>query len=397
MTTTQTRFLTWQPDGRHETGIQWTHVPGFIGATWNPTTGCTRVSPGCDNCYAFALHDQRHIKNRDAARGVEFTPKEIAEIERYFPNLNHTQRVRLMEKVELPWAKQYDAPFSTVQVLDDFRLELPLRAKTRRAYFVDSMADLFHEDVDDLSLTRVFDVMEGAPEHIFMVLTKRPERMRDFLRRRRQNAEDYAVAWETHQLPERRTAPAAIAARQWADNPRSNIWLGVSAEDQQRADERIPLLLDTPAAVRFISAEPLLGSLDLTAIRHDDQFDKTGPQWLNALSGLTYFSDGDPGLRAPHLDWVIVGGESGPRSRPFDVAWALSLRDQCEAAGVAFFMKQLGAKPHLAPRGLEYGITYKGAPFTVPGAFVRMKHSHGSDMAEWSEDLRVREFPIEVA
>lgn len=266
--------------------IQWTD------ATWNPVVGCARVSAGCDHCYAFQLHDQRHVA---------------------------------WKRGRWPSAPaQYHQPFSRVQLMFG-RLEDPLRWRTPRRVFVNSMSDLFHPGVPDEFIEQVFDVMELAHWHTFQVLTKRPERMRAFLT-------DYYA----HCLREKYPKP-------WR-----NVWLGVSVEDQAAADARIPLLLQTPAAVRFISAEPLLGPVTL-----DDA----------ALAGL--------------LDWVIVGGESGPHARPMELGWARSLRDQCAAAAAAFFMKQLGS---------------------VNAQIFYMRDRHGADIEEWRERhlspaLDVREWP----
>jgi protein gp37 len=232
-----------------KTSIQWTNE------TWNPVTGCTRVSAGCDHCYAFAQHDMRHVAWK---RGR-------------FPTA----------------PAQYHLPFSRVQLLTD-RLDDPLHWRKPRRVFVNSMSDLFHEQVPDSYIAQVFSVMQRAERHTFQILTKRPERMARLCR---------------DVLP---LVP--------------NVWLGTSVEHQAAADTRIPLLLATPAAVRFLSCEPLLSEVDLS----------------------TYLSmDGKR-----RLDWVIVGGESGPHYRPMDLDWARSIREQCRAAGVAFFFKQSsGAKP----------------------------------------------------
>lgn len=350
----------------HTTAIQWTHVPGYKGETWNPTTGCTRVSPGCDHCYAFQLHDQRHVAWK---RGR-------------MPNA----------------PAQYHEPFSTVQLLEA-RLTEPLRARKPRAYFVDSMADLFHEDVPDGYLWAVFDVMRRSPQHIFMILTKRVDRMRDFVSRwcdlsgeasepklvrgpqatrethpsgRGQLFAEYldwlardtggepppGAAWPTFDWME----GPRWASWWWPNTPLPNVWLGVSAEDQARADERVPVLLDTPAAVRFVSAEPLLGPISFSS-PNDSRLDRF--VWL----------EGEPGR--PPLDWVIVGGESGQHARPFDLAWARSIRDQCAASGVAFFMKQLG----------------QGALVTPVADFPIQRRGHNGDPELWPADLRVREWP----
>lgn len=348
------------------TGIQWTHVPGYRGDTWNPTTGCTRVSPGCDHCYAFQLHDQRFVAKR-AGKAVS--------------------------------GKQYDKPFSQVQLLEE-RLTQPLRTKAPTAYFVDSMADLFHADVPDEYLDRVFATMAFAPWHIFMILTKRPERMRaylssaDLIERLRQVERDAAGSdvrlraalrfdrWADENWRGRAIVHAADADR-W---PLPNVWLGVSTEDQERADQRIPILLDTPAAVRFISAEPLIGPLNI------------GPYTRNARNGAA-------------LDWVIVGGESASprrRARPFHVKWARSLRNQCAYGDAAFFLKQLGSNvfdrndagfdgedESAWPEGTDEHVVgdlrsaYQGEPVGV-----HLRHHHGGNPEEWPADLQgCRAFP----
>jgi protein gp37 len=263
-----------------KTAIAWTD------ATWNPVTGCSHVSEGCRNCYAEAL-------------SLRFG------------------------RSKLPWT----APNAAENVkLHPERLKQPLRWKKPRRIFVNSMSDLFHEQVPDDFLVSVFMVMRGAwgpdgdllpveqrPRHIYQILTKRPERMRDFMRAR---------------YPEGYGLP--------------NVWLGVSVEDQRSADERIPLLLQTPAAVRFLSCEPLLGPVDLTALTVLEPEPPNGPgAWLNALTGHVA---GPDDMLGAQIAWVIVGGESGPHFRPMDLAWAASLRDQCQAAGVPFFFKQASGR-----------------------------------------------------
>jgi protein gp37 len=180
-------------------------------------------------------------------------------------------------------------------VLDDRLLTQPLRWKRPRMVFVCSMTDLFADFVEDAWIDSVFAVMTVAQQHTFQVLTKRPERMRRYL----------TVRWSL------------------GEKLFPNVWLGVSAERQEEADERIPHLLGTPAAVRFVSAEPLLGPIDL-------------------MRGALPMLKPVPGLGWAGLDWVIVGGESGSSARPMRPDWARSLRDQCVAAGVPFFFKQFG-------------------------------------------------------
>jgi protein gp37 len=234
----------------------------------------------------------------------------------------------------------------------------PLSWGKPRRVFVNSMSDLFHEDVPTRFIDRVFAVMALCPQHVFQILTKRPERMRQYVAQvlDRKCVTRIAIAAE-------RIRPGGAHTPEWLRNhayqpasevspPLPNVWLGVSVENQQYADERIPLLLQTPAALRFISAEPLLGPLDL-----------------------------QPAVRYAPIDWVIVGGESGPGARPFDLAWARSIVQQCQAAGVACFVKQVGAKPVF--EGTPVGV-FEGYDYEDP---------KGGDPSEWPEDLRVREFP----
>lgn len=343
-----------------KTTIEWTHMPGYEGDVWNPTTGCTRVSAGCDNCYAFALHDKRYKVNLDASHGADDGREGT-----------RTQRAR-RAGAALPFPKQYDLPFSQMQLLEE-RLDVPLRRKKPTCYFVDSMADLFHEDVPDEFLDRAFAVMGLAYQHKFLVLTKRPERMRAYMARLTDSAVAEYRDWPrlleaqmarlTDHIGSARMQAIceAPASNAW---PHPNVWLGTSVEDQKAADERIPHLLSTPAAVRFLSCEPLLGPLNLQV----DYFDGTHGWPKGELRN------------GSNIQWVIVGGESGPRARPMDLTWARSIRAQCRAAGdVAFFMKQLGSKPRMT--GVLGDLAF------------HVSESHGRDMDEWPGDLRVREWP----
>ncbi|MBP6636051.1 MAG: phage Gp37/Gp68 family protein [Sulfuritalea sp.] len=251
-----------------KTGIEWTD------ATWNPVTGCSKVSQGCKHCYA----------ERDWARLSALRVRPTAYTGRAFTDVAcHPER-----------------------------LAEPLRWAKPRRIFVNSMSDLFHEDVSDFFLVDVFAVMAAAERHTFQILTKRPARMRELLRNRgfidevaRKTRFEHGVTWLPLDYFDQLT----------------NVWLGVSVEDQATADERIPLLLDAPAAVRWISAEPLLGPVDVSRWLDDGRNEM-------ALAGT--------------LDWVVVGGESGPHARPMHPGWVRSLRDQCAAAGVPFLFKQWG-------------------------------------------------------
>jgi protein gp37 len=237
--------------------IEWTD------ATWNPVTGCTKLSAGCKFCYA-----------------------------------------------ERGFCRPYPGrDFTDVRMHED-RLTQPLHWKRPRKIFVNSIGDLFHEAVTREFLRDVFSFMEMCPQHTFQVLTKRPERMRDFIRLRYTNLS----------IPK-------------------NVWPGVSIENQKTADERIPILLQTPAAVRWVSYEPALGVVDFWRyIEHR----------LNPL---------------PHVQWIVAGGESGPKARPSHPDWFRSVRNQCQAAGIGFFMKQLTERGRKIP------------------------------FEQWPIDLKIREFP----
>ncbi len=289
------------------TKIEWTHVPGYKGETWNPVTGCTKVSPGCAHCYAERI-DARFKRGAGP----------------YLPGL------------------------ATITCHTD-RLGHPLRWASPRAVFVCSMSDLFHDEVPDEFIEAVFGIMAVASTHIFMVLTKRPERaLRWFTERggletreqlvARAAEERGLVVWDSsgsdrakYALVRLRLTDAQLERRRvWPGWPLPNVWVGTSVENQHWADVRIPELVQIPAAVRFLSVEPLLKPVDLSrylvCCPACDQ------------SHLGYCEDRKP---AP-ISWVIVGGESGPRARPMPVEAARQVRDQAVNAGVPFFFKQWG-------------------------------------------------------
>ena len=266
--------------------IEWTS------ATWNPVTGCTKVSPGCDHCYAETFAERwRGVAGHHFENGFDVT-------------------------------------------LRPERLEQPLRWKRPRRIFVNSMSDLFHEAVPDDYIVRVFDVMQNARRHAFQVLTKRHARMRAFVTRY------LSGEFATQPLE---TSPLAATI----ERPPPNIWLGVSVEDQKWADIRIPALLATPAAMRFLSCEPLLGPVDLRSIpyRGDVQYyvDSLNRRYRTSRE-YEWGTDCSFGLASlGSIGWVIAGGESGPGARPMVPAWVRSLRDQCQQARVPFFFKQWGS------------------------------------------------------
>lgn len=259
-------------------------------ATWNPCTGCTPVSPACDHCYAERMAG----RNLPVTAGHGFTPT-------FHPD----------------------------------RLDVPLHWRKPRRIFVCSMSDLFHEAFTEEQIDAVFNVFAAAPQHTYMVLTKRPERAKEFV---------------------------------GVVHP--NLWLGVTVEDQQRADERIPILLDTPAAVRFVSVEPMLGAVDLT--------DLTIPvtdACMDHVDALYCDVDSEDDLwHGNTIDWVILGGETGPGARPMQPEWALDLYRQCKAAGVPFFFKKAKWAPN------------DGAYLTVDGSTMDV-------LPELREMVLTREFP----
>jgi protein gp37 len=325
--------------------IEWTE------ATWNPVTGCTKVSPGCDHCYAERITERFHGPGS-------------------------------FERVEL----------------HEDRLDMPLRWRKPRRVFVNSMSDLFHDAVPDLFLEQVFDVMEQAAEHTFQVLTKRHARMRSFMQARQQREVEYAEKFKDCPTEAMRNSPAAEWARDRAANPPANIWLGVSVEDQKWADIRVPALVDTPAAVRFLSCEPLLAPLDLTAWMPPGVADWRcsgchrfygGPvqEVCPGCGREGYWSGSHTGNARPNgqpLGWVIAGGESGPKARPMHPDWARSLRDQCDAAHVPFFFKQWGAHAPWAPE--DYSEP-KGANVVYPDGRTGWVAGDDDHLTNWTRDL----------
>lgn len=286
-----------------DTSIEWTEK------VWNPILGCNRVSAGCGTADEGGCYAER-LAFRLAAMG-----------QAEYRGLTH----RLPDG-KVRWTGK-------VVCLPE-RLEQPLKWRKPVRIFVNSMSDLFHEDVPDEFIAQVFAVMTLADRHTFQVLTKRPERMARLVGTDRfidmllDAAEPF---WEAagHDGEVEMWNPWLI--ENW---PMRNLWLGVSVEDQRAADERIPLLLQTPAAVRFLSCEPLLGPIELS--------DVTG--WGDAAVRFL----GKRNLGPDAISWVIAGGESGPNYRPMDLAWIRSLRDQCKAAGVPFFAKQnSGPRTHM--------------------------------------------------
>ncbi len=321
-----------------KTLIEWTD------ATWNPITGCSVVDAGCTNCYAMQLAGTRlkhHPSRAGLTRVSASRPKWTGEV-----------------RLNADW------------------LDQPLRWKRPRRIFVCAHGDLFHSSVPDGWIDQVFATMAAAPHHIFQVLTKRPERAYAYL----------TQGWASR-------VQALLAPRYPALQvlePLHNVWLGTSISDQESADARIPKLLGTPAALRFISAEPLLGRV--TLIDRDPIKLVTGvdaqPQhrfYVSLLKGW-----GAPGYALPGIDWVIVGGESGPNARPMHPDWVRTLRDECADAGVPFFFKQWGAwgpaewkverQPDEAIEDFKVRAEAEGATHAI----APWGHLHEPDHRPWS-------------
>lgn len=299
------------------TGIEWAD------ATWNPIVGCTIVSPGCTHCYAMG---------------------QAARIERMQPGSHYAGTTR-PSKAGAVWSGK-------LALAPEHILAQPLHWRRPRRIFVNSMGDLFHEDAPDAWIDRVFAIMALAPQHTFMVLTKRSARMRTYLSQAGAILRDrWARAFEPGTLPiaqhqidawlsiSASTKHRALYGARLVPLPLPNVWLGVSTEDQRRAADRVPDLLATPAAIRFVSAEPLLGPINYRRIRIAPDHH----MMLDALDGYAITdSIAGSGQERAKLDLVIAGGESGPKARPMHPDWARSLRDQCATAGTAFFFKQWG-------------------------------------------------------
>jgi len=312
--------------------IEWTD------ATWNPVTGCTVVSPGCANCYAMRMAGTR-LQHHPSRAGLTKASKAG-------PVWNG--QVRLNEQ----WIDQ------------------PLRWTRPRMIFVCAHGDLFHEGVPDKWIDGVFAVMALAQHHTFQVLTKRADRMLRYMT-------GAGLATRIEALTSLRTSREGLlcGVERW---PLVNVWLGVSVEDQRRADERIPHLLATPATVRWISAEPLLGPVDLTRIDVDGWGEVTPLSGWSPEPGALDSAGRPAGEGHPRIDWVVAGGESGPGARPMHADWARSLRDQCAAAGVAFHFKQWG---QWSPLDLRAGGDLGG---DVSADRVRIVHPTGQSNLEVS-------------
>lgn len=320
---------------------------------WNPTVGCSRASSGCGGCYAERMAHRLQAMGRPEYQGLTRSTPD---------GPRWTGTVRLVEE----------------------RLDQPRRWRKPRRIFVDSMSDLFHESLSHRDIARVWRAMEAAPHHQFMVLTKRAERMQEWVTAFRENRRRTDVDPDDY------------------DRVFAHVWLGVSVEDQATADARISLLLDTPATTRLVSAEPLIGPVD---------FDPPGcPQghqegWSVGSDGATpfcnecssemahgwWFGDADR-----MINWVICGGESGPGARRCDPKWIHDIVQACKANEIACFVKQLGSYSAWRGRGtadIEAAWVNWEADPDAPEIRFPLRDRKGGDPSEWPEPLRVQEWP----
>lgn len=322
-----------------KTEIQWTE------ATWNVATGCTKCSPGCANCYIertppFRMHGRKFVRG------------------------------------------------TTGIVLHQDRLSIPLHWNKPKRIFVNSLSDLFHDDIPDDFIDQIFAVMALCPQHTFQCLTKRHRRMFEWFNRKPPFPKSVGEQNVGERIEAMRGSieDAPYHVPPFPGWPLPNVWLGVSVENQHFAAERIPILLKTPAVVRWISAEPLLGPVDL---------DTEGKDGLHAL-GCGDSSHKNLYEHCNGLDWVVCGGESGPRARPLRMQWARALMEQCKESGVPFFMKQLGVTPISDRKETDdWSPLFRDSAKQKPTGEFGFLFSLGKngDPEDWPMDLQVREWP----
>jgi protein gp37 len=341
-----------------KTGIQWTD------RTANPLVGCTHVSPGCKNCYA-----------ESAAGGARL--QQFPQYQGLVDEHGHwTGEMRFVPEV----------------------LEQILRLRKPQRIFMPSMSDPFHPAVKDEWLDRIFATIALSPHLTFQLLTKRPERMLEYLGKAYQRVCKVLQSYprsKTSSLRDNSTVEGMIGPMNLRVWPLSNLWLGVSVENQQAANERIPLLRQAPAAVSFLSCEPLLEAVEL--------FDVDGPVSI----AMEEVNPKETLFPAEVIDWVVIGGESGNGARPCQTDWIRSLVEQCRDVGVPCFVKQLGQFPvsreaestrtEVISREIYSEWVFKAAAqqgFDLERYHIlKLKDRKGGNPEEWPEDLRVREFP----
>lgn len=327
--------------------IEWTD------RTWNPVRGCSRVSSGCDNCYAMRV--AHRFSNEVMGKPGPYQGLTVL-------------RPKTAKRPGVDWSGR-------VHFIPD-ALDEPLSWRKPQRVFVNSMSDLFHDGLDNEQIAAVFGVMAACPQHTFQVLTKRPKRAAEWFKWIASAADPdggpgSAIACGIHAANYGANVDCLGLPDRW---PLPNVWLGVSAENQDTYNERVPVLVhQCTAALYWVSAEPLLGPLKLRGTGHI------------------------------HLGWVVAGGESGAGARPFDTRWPRSLIRECRESGIPIFVKQLGARPCMRETAWQ-NLRESAVPLLSPRSEhetvrsaglvqLAMNDSKGGDWSEWPEDLRVREFP----
>jgi protein gp37 len=322
-----------------KSNIPWTD------ATWNPVVGCTHAgSPACDNCYARDGHEKRHKAYCEGK--LQNTP-------------------------------QYAQPFEKVQLIPE-RLSDPLRWRKSRRIFPCSVSDIFHEAVPDSFLDRIFGtIILTCEKHTYQILTKRIDRAERYLREADREKWVYESVELTRQNFNDPTWVKAQLLKALDKNPMPYMWLGVTAENQEQFDKRVKILLQMNAAVRFVSAEPMLGRIDAALGLCQECPNCGNRSWLDLPHGERVCDDCDETF-LDTLDWIICGGESGPNARPMHPDWARSLRDQCQEAGTRFYFKQWGSWMPISQMADGYCDTlYHPAPENDPEAIRRCKVENG--------------------
>lgn len=351
------------------THIQW------CDHSFNGWIGCTKISPGCANCYA-----------------------EVSDKNRFSRTLGGTK-----EEPQAHWGKgapRYKTRGNNWQQPLKWNRDAE-KSGVRARVFCASFADVFDAEVPDEWRDELFALIARTPHLDWLLLTKRPEEAARYL----------AVSLDgSYPVPDRATRAEAIAnaCNEWEgarvrvadeflmNGGFNNVWLGASVENQKTANERVPILLQIPAMIHFLSMEPLLESVRLWDLRCGELFDCEGAPYYNALGGFSWWGDGDNGHRGPKIDWMIIGGESGIGARGFNLNWARDLISQAHGPSrkTAVFVKQLGAAPYEAELdewGAERNWREDYAPSTRTP--LQLRDKKGGEMSEWPEDLRVRELP----
>lgn len=345
-----------------KTGIEWTD------ATWSPLRVRVRMD-AVDICNQRGWKDLAPIVARMTGRAGPHC-ESVGPGCAYCYSDTNNHRCLPANGTGLPFdrrSRELVEPFIDEKIGDQ-----PFNWKAPRRIFVENQSDLFGEWWPDEFIARVFNTMAECPQHTFQVLTKRAERMARILGGPKHHHLWTPKMWHREVLP--------------------NVWLGVSVENQEYADKRIPLLLQTPAAVRFVSYEPALGPVNF--MRRYGKIEMS-PARMSAAA-LEAGAACEFVEYVPRLDWIIIGGESGPKAREFNLEWARETVRQCKAAGVACFVKQMGSNPflhmersvHEERPGLKFHMEQLEIDRTIS-----FNDGHGGDPSEWPADLRVREFP----